>query len=323
LAPAPTPRCARDESHLLYGVVLRSPLRLPGASAIPNGRPDVRLCPAGKARFDSIRTRLGAGASRSWFFHQRLTDGHTYLRWAGLFEFLVSPDGRQVHYHRLGRATRESFLLYLLGQVLSFPLLTLGREPLHGTVVAAKGKAVAMVGDCGFGKSTIAAAMLARGCRLLTDDLVVVERKRPGWIVHPGVPRLKLFPAVADRLLGARGGTPMNDGTSKLVLPLGRRQWAQRPLPLAGIYVLSHPQGQAGANEIAVDELSGGEALRELIAAAFNVIVLDRARLANQFEFASRLVRDVPVRRLTYPRTFTRLPAVCDRLLTELGAPGS
>jgi hypothetical protein len=250
-----------------------------------------------------------------------LPDGTTYLRWRGLFEFLISRDGQRIHYRRLDRATRESFSVYLLGQALSCSLLAFGAEPLHGTVVVIDGHAIALVGDCGRGKSTLAAAFLARGFRILTDDVMVVAKRRGGWVVQPGIPRLKLFPAAAAALLGERAkGRPMNHATTKVVLPLGAGEIVGHPVPLTALYVLSEPVDRTRGRSLAVrvEPLSDRQAFFEVIRAAFNLFVLDRSRFANQFAFANRIVATVPVRRLIYPRRFSSLPAVCDAILGDV-----
>ena len=211
--------------------------------------------------------------------------------------------------------------MYLLGQVLSFSLLSMGVEPLHGTVVVVEGGAVAFVGDCGYGKSTLAAAMLAKGFPVLTDDLIAVSDTATGCVVHPGVPRIKLFPSVARRVLPRKShGTPMNHRTSKLVLRLGSREAARQPVPLRAIYVLSPPRAR-GRNRLErprIRPLAGRDAFLEVAAAAFNLLVLREERLAGQFRFATDLANNIPIRRLTYPRNLSQLPVVCDAILGDL-----
>lgn len=245
-------------------------------------------------------------------------DGRTYLRWTDVFEFLVSADGKQILYRALRHASAESLQTYLLGQALSFTLLSLGREPLHGACVAINDRAVALLGDCGYGKSTLAAALLARGHRLVTDDLISLDMRRDVCFVHPGLPRLKLFPAVARRLLGAASGrsAAMIHGTSKRILALGPDQSVRQPMPLAALYVLAKPDG-SGSPGAHIDGLSGREAFLEVVRGAFNLTVLDSKRYASQFAFASRLVSAVPIRRLAYPRDFSLLSATCDALLGD------
>lgn len=252
----------------------------------------------------------------------RLRDGWFYVRWAQLFEFLISSDGRQILYHRLEAGSTESFSVYLLGQVLSFCLLAFGIEPLHGTAVAVDGQAVTFLGNCGYGKSTLGAAMLSRGYPILTDDVVALESLNEGWGVHPGVPRIKLFPRVARRVLrsGWRG-TAMNPGTSKLVLPLASDQTVRRTLQLKTIYVLSDPATETvEPAQPVIDQLPLREAFFEIIRAAFNLMVLERERFANQFQFAIRLTAAVPVKRLRFRRQWSALPSVCDAVLADLAS---
>jgi hypothetical protein len=310
-------------TYRLYGVNLRSPLALPCPHGSPRAHPDVRLVRGTPAEFARARAEAAVTPARStWFHHGRLADGSTYVGWTGLFEFLVSSNGRRILYRRLGHATRESFGVYLLGQVLSFSLLALGLEPLHGTVVEVEGEAIVFLGDCGYGKSTLGAALLARGFPVVSDDLTVIERAGDdGWAVHPGVPRLKLFPGVARALLGFEAnGTPMHSGTSKIVLSLSGAQVNRRRLPLRALYALSDPDdGCRRHTRVDVEPLSGRTAFLEVIRASFNPLVVDSHRLANQFAFATRVVSGVPVRRLTYRRDLDVLPAVCNAVLTDLG----
>jgi hypothetical protein len=279
----------------------------------------VRLVPASQARFARVRAAARL-STRRWYQCRRLRDGRTYLRWTDVFEFLVSADGKRILYRSLRHASPESLQAYLLGQALSFTLLSLGREPLHGACIAINGRAVALLGDCGYGKSTLAAALLARGHRLVTDDLISLDVRRDVCIVHPGLPHLKLFPSVARRLLGATGrSAAMIHGTSKRILALSPDQSVRRPVPLATLYVLEKPRRRQ-LPAVQIDCLSGRDAFLEIVRGAFNLTVLDRNRYASQFAFASRLASAVPVRRLAYSRDFTVLPAACDALLADFDA---
>ncbi len=303
-----------------YGLALASPLPLPCVEAPGPSRPDVWLRAGDPARFARLRPVAPSGRpSRRWFCCRRLRSGSTYLRWAGLLEVLVSADGRDIRYHRPGGAAQESLAAYLLGQVLSFSLLARGVEPLHATVVVVDGKAVGFLGDCGDGKSTLGAAFLRLGYPMLTDDLLVLARMPSGYAVQPGMPRVKLFPAVARRVLGAPArGVRMNDGTAKRILPLGPGETARQPAPLRALYVLAAPGAGARRDGRAVIEpLSPARALLEVVRHSFNTIVVDRDRLARQFAFAAALAAAVPIRRLSFPRRLDQLPAVCRAVLAD------
>jgi hypothetical protein len=302
--------------YRVYGLTLASHLTLPCRRADARTPTDVRLVEGTSAEFARGRAIISR-MPPEWFHHHRLVDGSAYLRWRDNFEFLVAPDARTIRYCRLAHATLESLTVYLLGQIISFALIARGRDPLHGTSVAFGGNAVAFVGDCGYGKSTLAAALLAHGGRVVTDDLVSLNSRRARWLVEPGIPRLKLTPATMEALLGDVAGPRMIHGADKRVVPLNPTQAVARPLPLRAIYVLGSPKR---SGKIVVETLTRAKAFLEIIRAAFNLVVHDRKRYARQFAFATQLATDVPVRRLAYPRTFAALADVCDAIQADAAA---
>lgn len=301
--------------YRVYGLVLEGEIPLSCPHAAPRARVDVRLRPGDAHRFEDARRLIDLPSKPQWFECRSLGDGATYLRWSGLFEFLISPDARTIEYRPLGTAPDESLTTYLLGQVLSFSLLSRGTEPLHATAVIIDGEAVAFLGDCGYGKSTLGAAFLARGFPILTDDVLALEARNGRWFAHAGPPRLKLFPSVARKLLARSDGVPLNTGTSKLVLPLTGRDAGHRPIPLKALYVLPGPRQRSA--QIGITALEGQKAFLEIIRAAFNLIRVDRTRLTSQFIIASRLVQDVPIRRLLYPRKLSLLHDVCKAVIAD------
>lgn len=299
----------RRQRVRLYGLTVDSPLPLPGAPSAPGSRANVRIRPGAARDFS------GARFDRPDWFHYRTTrTGAAHLRWSGLFEFLVSPDGCDIRYRRLGRASDESFATYLLSQVLSFSLLARGRDPLHGTAVRVGGEAVAFLAECGSGKSTLGAAMLARGFPVVTDDLLAVEPRGSSYVAHPGPARIKLFPGAARTLLPGRKGPVMAQGTRKMILSLGRPETVHQPVPLRALYVLA-PRSRS--QDVRIEPLPRSEALVEIVRASFNLLVSSPARLRSQFRSASRLAAVVPVKRLVYSRSLGGLPEVCDAIAAD------
>ncbi len=295
-------------TYRLYGLAVRSPLALPCPRW--RGAPDVELT----ARRDGDFTPPAEDGRGAWFWHRRLADGSTYLRWRGLAEFLIDRGGRSIDWRALAPRSEEAFRGYLLSQVLSFSLLARRREPLHASAVAVPGGAIGFLGDCGEGKSSLAAAFLRAGHRLVTDDLLVLCRRKGGYLVEPGVARIKLFPAVARRLLGVRRpARRMNPGTTKLVLRVPRALAARRPLPLHTLYVV------ARGRSVRVSPVGPAVACLEILRAAFNTVSLERARLARQFRFARALARGVRIRRITYPRRLSGIGEVREAILEDCG----
>jgi len=246
-----------------------------------------------------------------------LPTGQVYLSWPGLFEFRVSPQGTNITGTLEADDCLESFRAYFLGHVLSFALLRQGVEPLHGTIVVNdNNEALALLGNSGYGKSSAAAAFLGAGYRLLSDDLLVLEQQADQAIAFPGVPRLKLFPEVADRFLGGAIQAPrMHRHFSKLLVPLGKKKFSQLPVPLRAIYVLAKPD--TNAEYVTIRRLARRSAFLAVLRNTFNTKLTDSSRLRRQFETINRLVSQVPVMTLSYPRTLDLLPEVCEAVTSD------
>lgn len=241
-----------------------------------------------------------------------------YLSWPGLFDFVVSPDGRHVLGRPLASSSVEAFKAYLLSQVLSFSLLKRGIEPIHATVVVVDGHAVGFLGDSGAGKSSLAATFLRSRHRLLTDDLLVLRNKGQDVLAYPGLSRLKLFPEIAFLLLGEATGTPMNDRTSKLIVPLQPDMFQRSRVPLGALYVLFPSPTDRG--EIKIHALSKRRAFIELTKNTFNPLVTDRDRLRGQFATAAEVSNRVHIGGLSFPRSLSSLPSVRDAILADLSS---
>jgi hypothetical protein len=294
---------------------------LPGPEITSGGQVAMELWSGPASLFSRARREaVICQDQKEWFSRAGLPDGSDYLRWSGLFEFLVSADGRRIACRELNGASPESFQTYLLGQVLSFALLKQGFEPLHATSVVIDEEAVAFLGNCGYGKSSLGAAFLQEGYPLLTDDLLVLKEKGDRFVAYPGPPRIKLFPEIAGNVLGDRvTGTPMNNDTSKLVIPLGPDE-AVSPecaFPLRAIYIL-RPPASLHSPRIVIRQLSPRRAFLALVKNTFNAIVVDPERLKRQFVLAGRLATTVPVKSLSYPRRLKRLPAVREAVRSDL-----
>lgn len=305
--------------YCVYGLTLRSqwPLACPPDNT--DAPPTVELLDGVPRLFEAAARRLKLNGKTEWFQHLRLEDGSSYLRWKDQFEFVVSSDGHRISGRPVADAPEEVFQNYLLSQVLSFALLRQGIEPLHATTVVIEGSAVGFLGDSGCGKSSLGATFLREGYPLLTDDLLVLQRKQQEIIAFPGPPRIKLYREVAGTLFGKQAqGTPLNQVTDKMILPLNDRQAHSRSAPLRALYVLNPPNPKSRPSRIQIRRLAPRQALLALLKNTFNTIEVHPERLQRQFQNAARLAQSVPIRRLSYPRSLDQLPAVREAVLSDL-----
>jgi hypothetical protein len=287
-------------AHHLYGRIVRAPMPLPAPSAPMSSVPDIAIT----TRAESIRHET-PNASADALTYERLDDGSAFVRCFDRFEFLVSPDGRSICAHRAPEATDESLFAYLLGHGLSVALLLQNVEGLHAAAFVKDGHAIAILGDSGYGKSTLLAHAVQAGARLLTDDLLVLDRA----MVLPGPARIKLDPAIAQATLGPRNGTPMYDDRGKWIYELTADEFANGPAELVRIYTL-----QPDAAEISVEPLSEARAFHALLAATFNPLEKSAARLAFHMRYHAALARSIPVFRLHVPRRIADIGKVLERL---------
>ena len=271
----------------------------------------------------AAQMRAGRRALRSsprLFRHATLSDGSDYLWWPRLFEFLISADGRRILYRCLDPRRREAFHTYLLGHALSFALIKSGAEPIHGTAVDVGPGAIVFLGDTGYGKSTLAAAFVAAGDRILTDDLLVLSSNGAGFKGYPGPPRIKLMENLAQRALpGVPAAGPMNRRGSKLIIPLGRRHAVDRKARILAFYDLLPPEKARNKQDsMSIQPLSTREAFMALTRNTFNPRVATPERLRQLFALTTAVAASVPVKRLSYPRTLEILPTVRKRVLDDV-----
>jgi hypothetical protein len=298
----------------LYGARIACPWALPFATPLADAAaPDVTIYASIPARYRAEAERAlerepprGEGS----YVQRRLRDA-VYLRWAGDFEFVVTDSGADVYSRPLRDGAGESFHTYLFNQVLSFALLCQGHEPLHSAAVVVGGRAVGFLGDCGFGKSSLAAACMAAGHPLLTDDLLVTEECEGGWIAHPGPSRMKLYPEMADHFFGPGAPrVPMNSDTPKAILAVAPERMETAAVPLGALAVLERRAGDG----VEAARLNPREAFVALTTNTFNDLERGPARLRHHLDWASRLAAGVPVWRLSYPSDLALAPRVVERV---------
>jgi hypothetical protein len=310
---------SRKYSYHAYGIPIRSDLRFPLKETPAPLGPTVELFFGGPLYFrEALRGRVVPPDPESWCECLTLPEGSVYVRWPELFEFLVAPDGRRIAYNPLSESSRLALETYLLSMVLSYALLKLGYEVLHATAVIVDGEALALLGPSGHGKSTLAAAFLSAGYPVLTDDLLVLMETPEGIMVPPGLPRIKLFPEAAARLLPFPvAGETMNPLTDKLVIPLSEPHFWRTPAPLRAVYRLSDPGAARSPSKVRIARMPVKTAFIQLLAGTFNTRVLEPARLKRHFEGTSKLLTKIPVRSLSFQHKFDHVPAVRDAIFRD------
>jgi hypothetical protein len=296
--------------YSVYGITVRSDFELSLPRLQEPARAGIELRAESADFFQALKQDISFRENQStWSRYGVLPDGASYLLWPNIFECLVSHDGRAIHCGWLGAETTESLQVYLLGAALGHALVHQGEEPLHATVVIDQGKAIALLGNCGFGKSTLAAYLLDSGARLLTDDLLRLDFCEDGIRAYPGPQRIKLLPGAAAQYLRDAGrGVKMNPYSGKYVIPLPEQNRQGTKVRLDTLYLLDWPAEDDEQNGARSERMSQRDTFLAVTGSTFNLSIRHPARLARQFQFANALASRIPCYRLSYPRRFEVMP---------------
>jgi hypothetical protein len=136
-----------------------------------------------------------------------------------------------------------------------------GLLPLHATVVTADSQAIALAGPSGAGKSTLAAALAKQGCKVIGDDMAVIEKRKDGEIVlRPGYPRLRLWQDVLDHFGISANGLQKALSHKKKFLIGENPKKAASTMKLSAVFVIFPRPGGL----IAIHQLRGRRAIGAL-----------------------------------------------------------
>ena len=314
---------------MVYGLRVAANVAVPGLS-FQNGSEalDVRIHLKEGWSFSSTFPALGPDIYTS---PEKNVDGKPTLRagilpggeYFGLFygdgvRFAVDRLGSEVWADWPENYTLEDACTYLLGPVMGFVLRLRGTVCLHASAVAIDDRAVALVGQPGAGKSTTAAAFVCCRFPMLSEDVVALTGKGAQFFVQPGYPRVNLWPDSVCKLFGSENALPRITPTwNKHYLPLGenRHRFAPSPLPLGAIYILDGRDENLSAPII--EELSGENAFMTLVANTYVNYLLDQNMRRTEFDVLSRIVSEIPVRRVRAPEEPSAIFGLCEAIADD------
>lgn len=315
--------------YRIYGFHLESTYRLRNFLASGTAPSDIRFEIVQKPLYDlaglepaySSQLQNSNGESTHRLF---LLDDHEVLRVAGVADFSVANDRIECRLAEGGQLLAME--AQLLGTVLAYWLERRGVHALHASAVEIGGFAIGFLAPRGTGKSALAAAMIQRQARLLTDDILPVLEPtessgdvRSAFQALPGYPQFRMWPSEAESFHASLDELPLvHPGFSKRRVPVDRERFCCASSPIACLYL---PARRTDGLESGVETetLSPGQAVIELVRHSFlpklvAALGWEQRRL-NSFV---RLVERIPVRRLSYPDGLEHLPDTCSEIVIDL-----
>jgi hypothetical protein len=285
-----------------YGLGITSAFPLP--ELVPgNGTVDVEIrCGAALPR-DGPPLCDGAEAVAPGVWRLTYDDlGVMTIHDGWLIEVALAPD-----------VERETLRATLLGPALAVLLEQRGFLVLHASVVQIGARAIAFLGDSGWGKSTIAAALHARGHRLVSDDHAVLRFTDTGVEVSSAFPQFKLWPDAALALGHDPATLPyVEPGFEKRARRIEEGFTVEERLPLARVFLLD--EGDA----VAISPLSSRDAFFALVRHTYGIEWTHEHSGGSQFQQRAELARRVPVHQLSRPWDLDALGRVVALVESEL-----
>ena len=247
-----------------------------------------------------------------------------------ILRFFIRNDGSEVISDKPETIPISDVESFLLGPILGAVLRLRQRVCLHASVMEHDGKAFAMIGNKGAGKSTTAAALLQAGARLVSDDIAVFKTGAiPPATVYPGYPGVRLMPdALSSFDLKQSDYAQVVSTTDKRYVPLAENniahdnktnwQFQSRPCDLSAVYTLNSRQSDLGNPQI--NTLSQKQALIALAPHAYGRSVLNERQRAEEFAFMAQLSRHITIKSVDRPDNLELLPKIAKDILADVSS---
>ncbi len=174
----------------------------------------------------------------------------------------------------------------LVSQALPLAATLQGLEALHAAAVVRDGRAIALTGPSGVGKTSLARALVARGAEFLADDVLALEPVVGGPpLAHPGAPIAGVDRGAVASLRsagGLGGGVLWGDGREQVEAV----ELAPAAAPLGALFFLE--RDEAGPAEPRFEPVDDP---RLVLASTFVLLLEAPGRLGRLLDVAAAVAR--------------------------------
>lgn len=180
----------------------------------------------------------------------------------------------------------------LLGIGLGTLLMQRGNLVLHASSINMNGKAIAFMGCCGEGKSTLATLMTCKGYPFICDDILPIHLDNENKIIaYPAFPHTKLDDEIIKLLPKSSISSQLHPEVDKHFYNV-TQNFSTNSLPLKTIYVLE----EGIKNEII--KLNIQDSFLELIKNSYAFNLFRHEEKTENFLQCSELAKKIPVKKL-------------------------
>ena len=217
-------------TYLLYGFNVKSDIEMPAVRGNDGDAGELffRLMPPTTEQ----PTTIGS----NWLIESAANQTSVTIRDVGTYRI---RNGSEVYIEPLPGVENTRLRIYLMASVLGLLLDQRGLLVLHASAIQVGSEAALFLGESGFGKSTIAAAMSVNGYPVIADDLAPIQIIGNDACIAPGFPRLKLYPEIASSLGMDTAKMQVLDNSETKKAHSVDDAFAAGVLPVRWIFVLS------------------------------------------------------------------------------------
>jgi hypothetical protein len=220
-------------------------------------------------------------------------------------------------------STPEDLAHFIFDHIAPRILARLGHLVLHGAALARDGVLVALIGETGAGKSTLAASLAESGFDLIGDDSVLISESAGQFAGTSIYPSLRLYPeSISAVFVADKPSSAMAHYSSKRRIDVSAMSApAREPMPIAAVFYLSDVYDAAGP---LASQLSPAQLCMRCTEQSFALMPTEPTETRDRFAVIARLASQVPGFELHYERDFAHLPAVHRLIGDAIGeAPGT
>lgn len=206
---------------------------------------------------------------------------------AGLYKV---EKGNKISIFISENADYRAIEMYLLAQCFATILIQRKSYPLHGAVMSKDGISICIVGDPGAGKSTLSTALMLKGWKILTDDLIGINYLDDFPYAPPSYPYQKIWDTTANYF-----GIDLNDcqrifnKTDKYYFEK-REYFTMDITPLKYIFEIQ----KSNTPEVVMKQLTKGELLPVLVKNSYRYrIVKESGLLVDHMKYLGELCNHV------------------------------
>jgi len=298
----------KAHAYSAYGLTIHSELELENLAPAVETLPDLTILLGDAPNLEGEVTR---------FANWQAAPGRFLIDVPDVARFLV-VEGRQIIVEAAPGAAHDDLVAYLLGSALAALLQQRRILPLHASAVRTDHGAVLIAASSGVGKSTLAAALQARGMAQMSDDVTGVVFDQVGHaLALPAFPGARLWPDTV-RALGRHDeeGRPVRPGIEKVYLPI--TNFCAEPQSVRGIIALSvHNRPQITLHPFAAHDRASW-IFRNTFRKRFMV---GHGLTGFHFQASTALARQVDMVQVLRPSEGFALEALTDRVAALLQDP--